>query len=343
MTSPHSWFDVSVVVPAYESSRWIDAALAAIAAQTLAPREVIVVDDGSADDTAARAERAGAIVLRQGNQGPSAARNAGIRRARGTWIAFCDADDVWDPRMLERHADAFAACPEALLSFTDGSEFDEGGTLRQWITCRDRAYKRIKKTKIADRIYRLDHTTLAHGFYQSPFILMQSVAARRDAILGVGSFDEGLRVAEDYDLFLRLVARGTVVAVEDQLVHLRKHANNITRDETVNTEWHRKFWLRIVADPKRYPVGAEQFLRDDRVRRLARAGEFAVRVGRFSEGKAYLAEALRLRPTPRNAAFFGAALLCNNPAGRRVHRALRRRWRSSAWRYASPSRPRYDV
>ena len=340
MTDVPQPFAVSVVVPAYQSAAWIGDALAGIAGQTLPPREVIVVDDGSTDRTAAIAEAAGAVVLRRAHGGPSAARNAGIARATSPWIAFCDADDVWEPRMLARHADALARCPQAALSFTDGDEFDEGGTLAERVTCTDRAYRAVRKTRLAERIALLDPATLAASIYRSPFILTPSVVVSRAALDAVGPFDEGLRVAEDYDLFLRLIASGPVVAIEEQLVHVRKHASNITRDETVNTEWHRKFWQRIEDAPGRYPPGTQRFLRDDRLRRLSRAGEYAVRVGRFADARTYLAEALRLRADARDIALYATALLWDNPAGRRLHGELRRRWRAGVWRYVKAAEPR---
>ena len=340
MTDVPQPFAVSVVVPAYQSAAWIGAALAAIKAQTLRPREVIVVDDGSTDRTSEIAEAAGAVVLRRENGGPSAARNAGIAHATSPWVAFCDADDVWEPRMLARHANALARCPQAVLSFTDGDEFDDGGTLAERVTCSDRAYRAVRKTTLADGVVLLDAATLASSMYRSPFILTPSAVVSRAALDAVGGFDEGLRVAEDYDLFLRLVASGPVVAIEEQLVHVRKHASNITRDETVNTEWHRQFWKRIEDAPGRYPPGTRRFLRDDRLRRLSRAGEYAVRVGRFADARAYLAEALQLRAGPRDIALYATALLWDNPAGRRLHGDLRRRWRAGAWRYAKPAQPR---
>src|SRR6185312_11793255 len=111
--------EISVVIPAYNAAAYVGDALASIAAQTCRPAEVIVVDDGSADDTAAIAAAAGAIVIRQPNGGASAARNAGVARARSQWIAFLDADDRWLPEYVERVAAAARYCPDVAAIFTD--------------------------------------------------------------------------------------------------------------------------------------------------------------------------------------------------------------------------------
>src|SRR5580700_2024778 len=100
--------DISVVIPACNAERFIETTLRTVYAQTLAPREVIVVDDGSKDGTAALVERVarGASVpttlLQQANAGPGAARNRGVSAARGELVAFVDADDEWLPEKLER-------------------------------------------------------------------------------------------------------------------------------------------------------------------------------------------------------------------------------------------------
>src|SRR5436190_1570422 len=100
---------VSVIVPAFNAGRTISAALASVFAQTYRDFEVIVVDDGSTDDTAARIAEWGDRVLyvRQPNGGPARARNTGIGRSRGRLVAFLDADDVWLPEKLERQVAYF--------------------------------------------------------------------------------------------------------------------------------------------------------------------------------------------------------------------------------------------
>src|SRR5262249_59293001 len=95
---------ISVVIPCYNGARFLRETLASVLAQTLPPLEVLVIDDGSTDDSGAVAESFGppVRVIRQPNQGESVARNRGIEEAKGEWVGFLDADDLWNPDKLER-------------------------------------------------------------------------------------------------------------------------------------------------------------------------------------------------------------------------------------------------
>lgn len=110
----------TVVMPLFNKAAFIEATLASIAAQTFGDYEVVVVDDGSTDSGPTLVEAAGNRVrlLRQHNAGPGLARNAGIAAAKGEWIAFLDADDLWRPDHLQTFADMIGACPAADLVAT---------------------------------------------------------------------------------------------------------------------------------------------------------------------------------------------------------------------------------
>jgi len=116
---------ISCIVPVYNGERFLAEALDSILAQSLAPFEVIVVDDGSTDTTPAVATRYGQRItyIRQDNAGPSAARNRGVRAARGELVAFLDADDIWRPDKLARQAARFAARPELDISLSHACNF----------------------------------------------------------------------------------------------------------------------------------------------------------------------------------------------------------------------------
>ena len=108
---------LSVIIPTHNRVGLLPRALASIHAQTSPPAEVIVVDDGSTDGTERlmQSEFPGVWYLRQENRGVAAARNHGIREARGEWLAFLDSDDEWLPQKLERQLDALAKNPELLV------------------------------------------------------------------------------------------------------------------------------------------------------------------------------------------------------------------------------------
>ncbi len=110
---------VSVVIPAFNATEFLEEALKSVGAQIVPAYEAIVVDDGSTDGTARLAAALGARVIREGRRGPAAARNTGARAARGTWIAFLDADDVWEPWKIGSQLSAIVAFPDARMVSCD--------------------------------------------------------------------------------------------------------------------------------------------------------------------------------------------------------------------------------
>ncbi|MEO5335369.1 MAG: glycosyltransferase family 2 protein [Magnetospirillum sp. WYHS-4] len=186
--------DVTVVMPAFKAEATLGRALASIAAQTRRPREVIVVVDGTADPSAAAAEAARPVlgdialtVVRQEKKGPGAARNRGLAEASAPWIAFLDADDEWLPEKLERTLAAIEGegLTLAATSFLrqDGSETPVDCT------------RRFRTDDPWDALYR-------HGY-----LATSTVVARRDALLAAGGFDETLPTAQDFDLWLKVLAQ----------------------------------------------------------------------------------------------------------------------------------------
>ena len=138
---------VTAVMPAYHAAAFVGEAVASLLQQTVPPREVIVVDDGSPDDTAAVAERAGARVIRQANGGPAAARNTGIRAAATEWIALLDADDLARPTRLATQQQHFGD-PAIAVVFAGHAR-----RVRRLHSRRDCAYRQ-------DRQGREDHARL---------------------------------------------------------------------------------------------------------------------------------------------------------------------------------------
>jgi len=118
---------VSVVIPCYNAAPFLRETLESVLAQTHPPLEVVVVDDGSTDDSSRIAESFGppVRVIRQQNQGESVARNRGIAAARGEWVALLDADDVWEPRKLEMQITALSDAHNVVCCYTDSYNFNE--------------------------------------------------------------------------------------------------------------------------------------------------------------------------------------------------------------------------
>ena len=209
---------VSVVIPSYNSARFVREAVDSALAQTLAPLEVIVVDDGSTDDTAAALEpRSDRIrLIRQENAGVSAARNAGIRSARGTLIAFLDADDVWLPEKLERQTPLHEQDPQIGLTHCGLVEVDE-----RLEPIRERL-DGLSGDQVAE--------TMLYGQGNRLHASGSTMMVTRAAIEAVGGFDLDVPPSEDWELMFRAARSFRIGFVPEPLVLYRQHPGNAHRD-----------------------------------------------------------------------------------------------------------------
>jgi teichuronic acid biosynthesis glycosyltransferase TuaG len=187
---------ISVIIPAYKAALTIKRALISVATQTLKPKQVIVVDDGSDDDTFKIAEafkdQFHGIELKifsQKNLGAGAARNRAISEATGDWLAFLDADDEWLPKKLAVSMEAI--CKHNLVLVAH-NYFHVTGTRKNIVFCNTRYNAAINP-------YR--------GLYRKGFLATSSVVVRRDAVLDAGGFDETLKTAQDFDLWLKILKK----------------------------------------------------------------------------------------------------------------------------------------
>jgi len=192
---PHDTAPVSVIIPAYNAATSIQQALKSVAAQTLPPAEVIVVDDGSSDDTIAMAKAmqrlfpAGTlIIISQTNKGAGAARNRAIDAATKSYIAFLDADDEWLPTKLERSMDVLTSKNYTLVAHDYMDVMPNG---EEHVDCAQRF------NEGPDSFVTL---------YLKGYIPSISVVTQRAAVLDVGGFDESLRNAQDFDLWLNILS-----------------------------------------------------------------------------------------------------------------------------------------
>jgi GT2 family glycosyltransferase len=206
---------VTVVIPAFEREREIGRALASVAAQRpAAPAEVIVVDDGSRDATAAVASRCGARVVRlERNAGAASARNAGVRAASQPWIALLDSDDEWLPHLL---ASLWPLCDDHVL--VSGASLNLGA---------ETADDRIGGPPIAAPMVLRSPAALV---FPHNFIASSGVLVRRDALLAVGGYRTDLRYAEDFDLWMRVLERGTGVVSPAVVSLYHRHAGQKSMD-----------------------------------------------------------------------------------------------------------------
>lgn len=214
---------VSCIVPVFNGAAYLREALDSVVAQTYGPLEILVVDDGStdasADVVASYGDRVG--YLHQENAGPAAARNRGLRQARGELIAFIDADDRWHAEKIERQAARLAARPDLDVCLVHAQNF--------WIEELREEEERWRGHRIAQPL---------------PAYLPATLLARRRVFETVGGFDESLRFGHSTEWFLRAAARGVVTEMlPEVLYHRRLHRGNRSR---LMSEASRDEYLEIV-------------------------------------------------------------------------------------------------
>jgi len=200
--------------------------------QTAEPLEVIVVDDGSTDETSEVVASFGDRVryLRQHNQGPGAARNRGLELAQGDYIAFCDGDDCYRPHSIERRAAVLDRYPEVGLVFGDLELFFEPSGVR-WrsLTATEfkAGFRRLPRRALEADVSVLEGDVLS-TLLVDRFVTMPTAMVRRSCLERWGAFDEGLRMQEDIDLWLRLAERERCAYIDQQLADCRQHDSNLS-------------------------------------------------------------------------------------------------------------------
>lgn len=196
--------DVTVVIPVYNGAHLLPGCIESVFGQTVPPREIIVVDDGSSDNVQEVAARYGSAVrfICQNNGGSGAARNTGVQIARCRWIALLDQDDRWLPRKLELQLACAASYPSAALIYCDallsGPYRPKSGTFLEG------------RTPFQGWVF--------DQLLEWCFVLPSMSMVRKDALLEVGGFNSKLRGVDDYDLWLRLARKYEFRAVADPLV-----------------------------------------------------------------------------------------------------------------------------
>ena len=209
---------ISVIIPTYNRSHCIAEAIDSVAGQSYKNHEIIVVDDGSTDDTARLlAGYDGRLTaLRMQHAGPSAARNAGIRAARGDYIAFLDSDDLWTPRKLEQQIGFFAKTPDACICQTQ----------EIWIRNGMRVNPMKKHKKYSGWIFK--------QCLPLCIVSPSAVMLHRSIFDRVGLFDETLPACEDYDLWLRIAPHYPIYLIDKPLI-IKRGGHDDQQSRTVPT------------------------------------------------------------------------------------------------------------
>lgn len=229
-------FRFSVVIPSYNRAALLAECMAVFLTPAAAGLDVVVVDDGSTDDSVAVAQRLAAQsrgarirVVQQANGGASAARNRGIAEVTSDWVAFLDSDDLWFPWSLGAVDAALGRAGSAGLLFLQMQGFADPAELA---TLAQQPLKIVTAAGYLDLYAR----RVEHGSGQSLAILGScNVVVRRDLLLAANGFDGALRVAEDQDLFLRIGPEHTAAAIIAPVIvgHREPQGDNLS------TNWDR--------------------------------------------------------------------------------------------------------
>jgi glycosyltransferase involved in cell wall biosynthesis len=217
---------IDVIIPTYNSAHFITEAISSVQTQTYAPEQIIIVDDGSTDDTESiisdlrHASTVPLMYIKKENGGPNSARNVGLAHATAELVAFLDADDRWGPTKLAQQVALFEQDIDGTLGLVYGN------------------YKVID-TAGADRpdvpTVKLDPLVRGYAFaalLPGNLILgsASNVLIRRSVFETVGMFDETLRIGEDWDMWLRIAEKYIIEYVNTVLVAIRRHENNQTKN-----------------------------------------------------------------------------------------------------------------
>ena len=216
---------VSVIMPTYDRAAVVKEAVESVLRQTYLHLELLVIDDGSTDDTLERLNQISDKRLRvilANHRGAASARNQGLKEAKGEFIGFCDSDDLWVPEKLVWQVDYLAKHPEAGLVYGDVMSF-RGGKIETPSYFKERAPR---------------DGQVFFDMIEKNFIPNVSILVRKACLDEVGSFNESLKTSEDYELWLRFCQRFQVGHVEEVLVKVRRHSGNITSDDQTTCENH---------------------------------------------------------------------------------------------------------
>jgi glycosyltransferase involved in cell wall biosynthesis len=275
---------VSVIIPTYNTATYISAAVDSVLTQTYSPLEVIVVDDGSTDNTADVLGRYADKIryLYQPNSGPAAARNRGFSEAHGEFIAFLDADDWWTSDKLEQQIPILLANPNIGLVHADVVYID--GNTGRWFE-RDRP-----RPNFIGKCY----TRLLYG----NAISTSTVVLRRECLENLGPFDNHIPAGvEDYELWMRIARRYEFGYIPRSLATYRQHSTNISHNSFVMTTAELALISRqLKADPSLWQSAGRKQVKRRLFNLHFRLGYLYLDKGSFAEAHYFLSKALRFQP-----------------------------------------------
>ena len=278
----------SVIVPAYNSSIYIQQALESLLQQSILPEEILVIDNGSTDETVAVVRKFGTPVrlLREPCKGASFARNRGIYEARGDLIAFLDADDVSLPLRIEKQRQVFMENPATALVFSAmayaNAELHPLGSLARCEQFCEKGFfgQLLERNQIGS-------TSVA--------------MVRKSRLLEVGGFDVNITHNEEYDLWLRLASLHPVKYLDEVLVHYRIHGSNISHQREAQRANEKKALEKY--SPEQIRQALEETYPDDPCHQQIATARILLRLENIRGATEWLEVLRQERPENADAAF----------------------------------------
>ncbi|MDD5454425.1 MAG: glycosyltransferase [Candidatus Ratteibacteria bacterium] len=271
---------ISVIIPAYNRAKFLEEAVKSVLAQTYKNWELIIVDDGSTDDTSEVVKKfldERIIYLHQDNKGASAARNKGILKAKGEYIAFLDSDDMWLPQKLQKQLEVFNKSRfKPGVVYTGIQYMDYKGNLkkqRKLPAYRGNIFKKLLRKNIAG--------------------IGSTMLVKKECFEKCGSFDENLPSRMDLDMILRISEHFTVDYVPEILALERIHEGRITADIEKKIKGREMLFDKIRPYLKKHRILLAKYLYE--------TGELYFENGNMEAGREYLVRSFKIFPLLRSA------------------------------------------
>ena len=290
---------VDVVLPAYNGAAVIRGALESALAQDV-PLRIVVVDDGSTDDSAdiARSYGPSVHVIAQTNRGVSGARNTALAAATAPFVAFLDQDDVWKPGKLRQQVQLIERHPEVGMVFTDMTILRPDGTIvEDGFLASTREYAELDREPLGDGAFLLGPGA-GHAISRCNFISPSTALVRRSSLAAIGGFDERFRLCDDADCWMRLLHRCRAISIEKPLVLSLLYSENASL-----VKWRGMLEERLAIgekvsrQPADFPAGAEAYFRSERPLTEYRLGLGELRAGNVAVARSRFLASLRTRWT----------------------------------------------
>ena len=274
---------VSIVIPTYNQSQFVNEALESVLSQSFQNFEIIVINDGSTDNTKAVLSNFNdhIQIINQENKGLSEARNKGIQKARGDFIAFLDSDDLWVPEKLESQMKLLRNNPEFLWCYSDAEVFDSETGQTQYL------YSQLYEHLYSGCIFNY---LILENFIASPTPIVH-----RDVFEGVGLFFDNRIVAEDWDMWLRISDDHPVALIERTLARRRIHAGMKTRNRDWKKQYNRS--VNTVERALNLKQGFSKKIKKEALSRLnIRIGRSLISKGKNDQARKLFRRAIQMTP-----------------------------------------------